>query len=282
MGGEWMMAKFASVTATARALTLLVLTILLGTQGFAQTPAGQTPAAAAPAGQTPAAGAPASPSPSAQQPASGQEPSDEVSTSLRKKRPRDYKNWNYNASIGVNMDSGKTKDFVRQGGAAATAGVTRNANKYLGLRADFIWANLPLRQSTLGIAQAPSATNNAYSITLDPIINLPVTKEWGGYVLFGGSFFHRAGHLDSDTALPGSACNSFWTWWGACQNSSAFIPISGSFDSSNLNEFGYNFGGGVTRKMPSGVEIYGEYRFMHGSGNGVTTDFRPITIGVRW
>ena len=31
--------------------------------------------------------------------------------------------------------------------------------------------------------------------------------------------------------------------------------------------------------MPSGVEIYAEYRLTHGSANGTTTDMRPITIG---
>jgi hypothetical protein len=38
----------------------------------------------------------------------------------------------------------------------------------------------------------------------------------------------------------------------------------------------------VARKMPSGVEIYLEYRLMHGTASNITTDFRPITIGFRW
>jgi opacity protein-like surface antigen len=280
MGGEWMMAKFASVTATASALTLLVLTILLGAQGFAQTtPAGQTPAAP-PAAPVPAAQQPAAPTSTAQQPASGQEPADEESTSRRKLRPHDYKNWTYNVGAGANVDSGATKTWVRGGGFVGAAGVARNANKYLGLRADFIFANLPLRDSTQELAQATGATSHVFAITLDPIINIPVTKLYGGYVLFGPAFYHRSGHLDSDTTVPGSACNAFWDWWGACSNVS--IPLSGSFVNSSQNEFGYNFGGGVARKVPSGVEIYAEYRFMHGSHNGITTDFRPITIGVRW
>lgn len=267
------MVKFASVTASA--LTLLVLTILLGAQGLAQTaPAGQTPAAA------PAAQQPSTPTPTAQQADSGQEPAEEGS--LRRKKPHDYQNWNFNVGAGGNVDSGTTKDFVRGGGVGATAGVARNANKYLGLRADFIWEDLPLRQSTLGLAQAGSASNNIYSVTLDPIINIPVTKLYSGYVLFGPSFSHRAGHLDSDTATPGSGCNPFWTWWGACVNSDAFIPLSGSFVTSSLNQFGYNVGAGVARKMPSGVEIYAEYRLVHATHDNIQTDFRPITIGVRW
>jgi opacity protein-like surface antigen len=80
--------------------------------------------------------------------------------------------------------------------------------------------------------------------------------------------------------VPGSSCNGFFTWWGACPNVS--IPLSGSFVNSSQNDFGYNFGGGITRKVPSGVEIYAEYRFIHGTNSGITTDVRPITIGFRW
>ena len=260
-----MMGKFA----TASALTL-VATILLGAQVFAQTtPAPETPAS--PAVQQ---------APTAQIPASGQEPADEESTSRRKGRPHGYKDWTYNVGAGANVDSGTTKTFVRGGGGVGTAGVARNANKYLGLRADFIFANLPLRDSTLELAQATGATSYALAVTLDPIINISVTNKWGGYVLFGPGFYHRAGSLNSDTTVPGSPCNAFWVWWGTCYNSS--LPLSGKFTDASQNEFGYNFGGGVTRKMPSGVEIYAEYRFMHGAHNGITTDIRPITLGVRW
>jgi len=268
-----MIGKFASV------LTLLVLVVLLGAHGMAQTtPAGDAAGSApssepSPATQTPAAQTPAQPA------ASGQEPADEESTS-RPKRVRNYKAWNYNVGVGANLDSGTTKTFVRGGGFAATAGVARNANKYLGLRADFIFADLPLRDSALQLAQANGDTSYMLGVTLDPIINFSVTSKYGAYVLFGGGFYHRTGSLSSDTTVPGSPCNSFFVWWGTCFNSS--LPLSGKFTDSSQNQFGYNFGGGVTRKMPSGVELYAEYRFTHGSHNGITTDVRPITIGVRW
>jgi len=287
MGGEWMMGKFATASAL-KLLVLISLTTIFAIPGFSQTaPADQTPAAApaAPAPDTqqetqqPSAPASTGKAPAAQQPASGQEPAEE-STSRRKKRAHDFKTWNFNVGAGANIDSGSTKTFVRGGGVVGTIGVARNANKYLGLRADFIYADLPLRDSTLAIAQATGATSYVLAFTLDPIINIPVTKEFRGYVLFGPGFYHRAGSLNDDTAVPGSGCNPFWTWWGAC--SSLSIPLSGSFVNSSQNEFGYNVGAGVARKMPSGVEIYAEYRLTHGSANGTTTDFRPITVGVRW
>lgn len=273
------MGKFASVTATASRLTLLVLTILAWAQGFAQTaPEGQAPAAPAPA---PAAQQPSTPKQTAQPP--GQQASEEESTTAhRKARPHDYKNWEFNVGGGANLDSGATKTWVRGGGVVGAVGVARNGNKYLGLRADFIFADLPLRDSTQQLALATGARNYAYSVTLEPIINVPVTDLWGGYVFLGPAFYHRAGSLSGSATVPGSACNSFWSWWGACQSSDFTIPISGSFVNSSLNQFGYDVGGGVTRKMPSGVEIYLEYRLMHGTHNNITTDIRPITIGFRW
>ena len=260
-----MIGKFA----TASALMLLVLMIVLVEQGSSQTaPAGQTPAAPLSTEQTPA-----------QASGTAQEPADEESTSRRKK-VRDYKTWNYNVGAGANLDSGTTKTFVRGGGFVGTAGVARNGNKYLGLRADFIFANLPLRTSTLELAQASGATSYMLGVTLDPVLNFSVTSKYGGYVLIGPGFYHRSGSLNSDTTVPGSPCNTFWTWWGTCFNSS--LPLNGKFVDASQNQFGYNFGGGVTRKMPSGVELYAEFRFTHGSHNGITTDVRPITIGVRW
>jgi Outer membrane protein beta-barrel domain len=272
-----MMGKFASVTATASAL--LVLTILLGAQGFAQTaPAGQTPAAPAPAEQPPS-----TPGQTAQQPASAQEPSEEgPTTAHRKARPHDYKNWVFNVGGGANVDSGATKTWVRGGGLVGAAGVARNGNKYLGLRADLIFADLPLRDSTVQLAQATGSRNYAYAVTLEPIINVPVSEVWGGYVFLGPAFYHRAGNLSGSTTVPGSGCNAFWNWWGACQNYNFGLALNSSFANSSLNEFGFDAGGGVTRKMPSGVEVYLEWRLMHGSHNGITTDFRPITIGLRW
>ncbi|MGA8274086.1 MAG: outer membrane beta-barrel protein [Candidatus Sulfotelmatobacter sp.] len=272
-----MIGKFA----TASALSLLILTMLLGGQGFAQTtPSGEPPASPTPAAQQPAPPQ-SSTQPAAPQTSSDQEPATVESSSRRRTKPKDYKNWTYNVGVGANVDSGTTKTFVRGGGPTATAGLARNANKYLGLRADFIFADLPLRQSSLALAQAGSASSYLFALTLDPVINIPVTKEYGGYILFGPGYYHRMGTLSSDSAIPGSACNAFFVWWGVCPNT-ASIPLSGTFTDSSQNQFGYNVGAGITHKMPSGVEIYAEYRLTHGSGNNTTTDVRPITIGVRW
>jgi opacity protein-like surface antigen len=217
--------------------------------------------------------------PQAQQPA-GQEPQDQESTSRRKARPHDYRNWTFNVGGGANLPSGTTQTFVKGGGGNAEAGAARNLSKYFGFRLDFLWADLPLRTSALQAAQAPGGSDHVYGLMLDPIINIPVTKKYGAYLVFGPGYFRRSGKLDSSTVVPGSACNPFWNWWGTCFNAS--VPLNKNFLSTTQNEFGYNFGGGIMRKVGDRLEVYGEFRYMHAKHNNITTDTRPITIGVRW
>ena len=181
---------------------------------------------------------------------------------------------------GASLTNGTTRKFVRGGGGVGAAGAARNYSKYFGVRLDFQFDNLPLRASALQAAQASGATDHVYSLMLDPIINIPVSKNWGGYIVFGPAFYHRSGKLDSSSAIPGSACNPFFIWWGHCFNGS--LPINGQFLHSSQNEFGYNFGGAITRKIRPNMDLYVEFRYLHGKHNNITTDLRPITIGVRW
>ena len=263
-----MIRKFATIPGLIFFLSAILVTVL---SGVAAVHAQQTP-----------------PQPAAQQPqtqqqpgqSSSQESSEEETGRSRRRKPLDYKKWSFNVGGGANLPSGTTRTYVRGGGGVAAAGGARNYSKYFGIRLDFQFDNLPLRTSALELAQAPGATNHLYSAMLDPIINIPATKNWGGYIVFGLSFQHRSGKLDSSSAIPGSACNGFFTWWGHCV--AASLPINGNFLHSSQNEFGENFGGGITRKLRPNMDLYVEFRYLHGKNNNITTDTRPITMGIRW
>jgi hypothetical protein len=270
-----MIQKFATVPWFRVVLTLILATILAGaTSVHAQQTPAQQPAEQQPPAQQPSA----QPQPDSQK--SGVQESSSEEIPGRKPKVKDYKNWVFNAGGGASLTNGTTAKFVRGGGAVVAGGVARNYSRNLGLRADFQFDNLPLRTSALQSAQAPGGSSHVYSIHLDPIINIPVTKVWGGYILAGGSYFYRSGSLNSSTALPGSGCNAFFAWWGPCYN--GHLPVDGKFLDSSLNEFGANFGGGITRKIRPNMEIYAEFRYLHGARSGITTDLRPITVGVRW
>lgn len=210
---------------------------------------------------------------------SSQETAEETIPS-RQKKPPNYKKWTFNAGGGANLPAGTTNTYVRGGGGVLGAGVARNYSKYFGFRLDAQFNNLPLRTSTLEVAEAPGANSHVFAVMLDPIFNIPVTKKWGGYAVIGPSYFHRSGKLDSSTAIPGSACNGFFTWWDRCYAGS--LPIDGNFLHSSLNQFGVNFGGGITRKIGPHMDFYAEFRYLHAKHDNISTDTRPITVGIRW
>lgn len=266
-----MIRKFAAVPGLRLALGAISMMVLAGTLTVRAQQASAPPAQAQ---QQPAN------SQAGNQPSGSQETAQEEEIPVRRPKPKDYKNWSFNVGGGASLTNGTTTMFARGGGGVAAAGVARNYSKYFGFRLDFQWDNLPLRSSALQLAQAPGATSHVYSFHLDPIFNIPVNKEWSGYFLIGPSYYRRSGKLDSSAVIAGSACNDFWNWWGTCFAGN--IPLNKQFLSTGLNEFGENFGGGVARKVSSNIEVYAEFRYLHGSHSGISTDLRPITIGVRW
>ncbi len=272
-----MIRKFAAVPGFGIAMLAMTLmafsgaTPVVAQQQSSQDPAQQSPAAAQ-----------AQPQDTQQQPnaPTNQEATEQEIGANRKPKPHPFNNWDFNVGGGASLTSGTTTQFARGGGGVAAAGVAHNYSQYFGFRLDFQWDNLPLRSSALQLAQAPSATSYAYMLSFGPIINIPVTPEWGGYIVFGPNYIRRSGKLDSSQVLQGSACNNFFAWWGTCFNGS--IPYNKQYLSTTQNEFGYNFGGGITRKLTPKFELYGEFRIVHGSGGGRTTDFRPVTVGLRF
>jgi hypothetical protein len=270
-----MIRKFAVVPGVMAARAALMITILAGTATLGAQTAPQ-PASSDPTQSQPTP----SQQPQVQQPPDNpQSSSQEVELPAHRPKPKAYKNWNYYAGGGGSLTNGTTTQFAR-GGGVVSGGVERNYSQYFGFRLDAQWDNLPLRSSALEAAQAPGATSHVYSATLDPIFNIPVTKEWGGYLLIGPAFYHRSGKLDSSTAVPGAPCDTFFRWWGSCYNGN--IPLNSDFLHASQNEWGENFGGGITRRINARFELYGEFRYLHGAHGGLTTDLRPITIGLRW
>jgi hypothetical protein len=229
-----------------------------------------------PAQQTPAQ--PSSSQPSADQQSSSQEASPEES--IHRVKPKNYKNWNFNVGGGANVVTGATHKYVRDGGGVGAVGAARNFSQYFGFRADFQFDNLPLRQSALEQAQAPGGSSQAYALMVDALFNVPASRDWSGYFIIGPGFVHRSGKLDSSAAFPGASCDGFFVWWGPCV--AGGLPLDTNFLKENQNEAAINFGAAIAHKIRTNLEIYAEFRIIHGTHDSRTTDVRPITVGVRW
>lgn len=266
-----MIRKFATIPGQNFFRCAILIAILTG---VAAVHAQQTPA------QQPAEQPQTQQQPDESSSSASQEASEEETGRSRRNRPPNYKKWSFNVGGGASLPSGTTDKYVRGGGGVGAIGAARNYSKYFGFRLDFQFDNLPLRSSALFDAQAPGANSHVYALMLDPIINIPVSTNWGGYIVAGPAFLHRSGKLDSSSAIPGSACNGFFTWWGHCY--AATLPVNGNFLHSSQNEFGANFGFGLTRKIRPNLDFYAEFRYLHGKHDNITTDIRPITVGIRW
>ena len=125
-----------------------------------------------------------------------------------------------------------------------------------------------------------SASSYLFALNVGPVINIPVTKDWGGYILFGGGYYHRWGTLSSNATVPGFVLHSVLYMVDGLRG----CEYSGEWKFYHFRPKPLRLrrGGGDHAQDAQWVQLYAEFRLMHGSGNGTTTDVRPITLGVRW
>src|SRR3954468_480002 len=142
-----MIPQFARIPRFTFVLLCILLTAFAGVPStHAQQTPDQQPQAPA---QDPQAPPPQAPPPQAQTPqadqqsSSSQETQEEVGPVRKKKQAHPYNKWTFNVGGGASLTNGNTQNFVRGGGGVAAVGATRNANRYLGLRLDFQFDNLP-------------------------------------------------------------------------------------------------------------------------------------------
>src|SRR6516165_5669942 len=108
-----MIRKFATIPGFGLFQFAILVIILTGVETVhAQQPSAQQPA-------------PQSQTQPPDQPRISQEPQPEETSSSRRKKARDYKNWGFNVGGGANLPSGTTHTYVRGGGGVAAAGVAR-------------------------------------------------------------------------------------------------------------------------------------------------------------
>jgi opacity protein-like surface antigen len=189
--------------------------------------------------------------------------------------------YNVNIGGGVGFPVGATSDFVNDGGHFEM-GAGLNFGKHLGASGEFMWHDLPIKQSVLDAVGAPDASARQYSVSLNGIFRTGDASRFGFYGIGGIGWYHESGEITAPTLIPGTVCNPFWVWWGvACVN--GLFPADAVLESASTDAFGENIGGGVTFRLgDSPTKFYTEIRYHHASHNDTDWNLLPLSFGVRW
>ncbi|MFZ0663014.1 MAG: hypothetical protein WAM66_10005 [Acidobacteriaceae bacterium] len=184
---------------------------------------------------------------------------------------RDWETWGYNVNVGAGW----------------------NFSKYLGTLIEYQFNRMKIPGSTLTALAIANDTGtpiggniNTWSLTLDPILYLPVvTHSAGAYVTGGGGFYRKVTNFTEP--VLSTQCDPYY---GFCY--SGYVPTTVAHSSSNQG--GLNLGLGLYWKAfgpDSNAKLYAEARYVwvdspkasasdiYGSG---TEGFIPITFGLRF
>jgi len=166
-----------------------------------------------------------------------------------------------------------------------------NFNKYFGTLFEYQFNRMKIPGSTLsalainnGLFQL-GGNINTWSLTVDPILYMPLSPRFGTYVTGGGGFYRKVTNF-TQPALS-VQCDPFY---GLCY--SGYVPTTVAHSSSN--QIGANIGFGLYWRAfgdYSNAKLYAESRYVfvnsplaspknpYGSG---TQGFLPITVGLRF
>ncbi|HEY5329281.1 MAG TPA: hypothetical protein VIJ79_05295 [Acidobacteriaceae bacterium] len=171
------------------------------------------------------------------------------------------------AGVGFTIPTGDLSNELTPSYSVQVGG-GRNFNKIFGVLAQFDWDNFGFQGSTLnnqeaiyndlfgaGAVSGLDGTSHIWSLTLNPVINIPTSGSVGAYVVGGVGFYHKTANFMVSALVQG------YDEFGYP------IEYSGneSIDKYTSNAPGFNGGFGLTYKMSqfSNERFYAEVRYVY-------------------
>jgi hypothetical protein len=188
-----------------------------------------------------------------------------------------------------------------------TIGATYNITEQIGIQGEYMYAHMNGPDKTISVFPTPVSTVSSNGLIqsnhqmhtglFDLIYKVhPKESPFGGYVLGGGGIYHRIVQLTTPSVGYATVCDPYWF---VCYP--AAVPVDQIIGNRSENDFGINFGGGVTFGHFESAKFYVEARYHYVWGktinptniagttatvcpNGCTTNaaYFPLTFGVRW
>jgi hypothetical protein len=214
---------------------------------------------------------------------------------------QDYKPVDVNVGFGWIFPVGNIADEF-DAGWNGSFGVTFNFNEHLGVQAEYIYGhmngpdrNISISDSPVGAAITNGLIESNHQMHIGSF-NLIYKAQGqdrpiGGYVLGGAGIYHRKVQLTSPQTGYTTICDPYWY---VCYPT--LVPIDLILGERSSNDFGIDFGGGIT--FGHGAKFYIETRYHYVFGKDVTppagssvtcpnncstsASYWPLTFGVRW
>jgi len=219
---------------------------------------------------------------------------------------QDYKPVDINFGFGwafPSMDFKKSFDAGWNG----TIGATFNFTPHLGIQAEYIYSRMdgPDRQILVSATPVAAALTNGVIQSNHQMhvgsFNLVYKMQHsehpiGGYVLGGGGIYHRIVQLTSPSVGYTTVCDPYWY---ACYP--AAVSVDTILGDRSSNDFGMDFGGGVTFGHEAKFYVESRYHYVWGpkiaptaatlpagttttcsGGCSTNAAYFPVTFGLRW
>lgn len=170
-----------------------------------------------------------------------------------------YDGWGYNISLGAGW----------------------NFSKYFGALIEYQFNRNKIPGATLAQIGAPGGNINTWSLTLDPIIYLPLSHSFGAYITGGGGFYRKVTNFTAPQAVQ--ECYYFCYYGYVNQTIGHFSSNQGGMN-IGLGTYWSAFG------PDSHAKLYAEARYVWvdsppptstTEGEG-TEGLIPVTFGIRF
>jgi hypothetical protein len=219
---------------------------------------------------------------------------------------QDYKPVDVNFGFGWAFPSTDFKNSF-DAGWNGTFGVTFNVNERIGILGEYTYTHMNGPDKTIGLSPTPigdlttngllQSNHQMHIGDFDVVYKMhPSDSMIGGYLLGGGGIYHRIVQITTPSVGYTTFCDPFWY---VCYP--ALVSVDQIIGDRSSNDFGINFGGGITFGHEAKFYIESRYHYVWGPtiqqnvsatpvngtttcANGCTSNaaYFPLTFGVRW
>ena len=218
---------------------------------------------------------------------------------------QDYKPVDFNIGFGATFPTSNYKQSW-DAGWNGTFGVTFNINEHLGVQGEYIYSRMNGPDKAINISLSPGGavsstqlieSNQQMHVGSFNLVYRSVSKDSGigGYVLGGLGIYHRMIQLTSPAVGYTTFCDPYWY---VCYP--AAVSVDNILGDRSSNDFGIDFGGGITFGHEAKFYVETRYHYVWGptitpvlpaaggstatcsGGCGTNASYFPLTFGVRW